>query len=46
MSEMRDAEENYMSNTHENFHNTSRYEEADERLGRLDEALELVSDIY
>jgi len=46
MAEMRDAEENYMNNMHENFQSSSRYEEADERLGSLDEALDAVRDIY
>ena len=46
MIEMRNAEEELMNNTPENLRSSSRYEDADERMSRLDEALDIIDDIY
>ena len=44
--EIHDAEEAYVTNTPENLQNSSRFEMAEDRLERLEEALESVEDIY
>jgi hypothetical protein len=46
MTEVRDAEEEYMNRIPENLQSSSRYDDADERLGKLDEAIDIISDIY
>jgi len=46
MIEMRNAEEELMNNTPENLRSSSRYEDADEHMSRLDEALDIIDDIY
>lgn len=46
MIEMRDAEEELMDNMPENLRSSSRYEDADERMSKLDEALDFIDDIY
>ena len=46
ITEIRNAEEDYLNNTPESLQSTSRYDEADERLGKLDEAIEAIGDIY
>ena len=46
ITEMRDAEEAYMDRMPESLQNSSRYEDADERLGKLDEVFDAINDIY
>jgi len=46
IAEIRNAEEEYMNNMPENLQGSSRYDEADERLGQLDEAINIIGDIY
>jgi len=46
MTEMRDAEDEFMNNMPENLQSSSRYEEADERLSSLDEVLDTIKDLY
>jgi len=46
MTEMRDAEDEFMNNMPENLQGSSRYEDADERLTSLVEALETIKDLY
>ena len=46
MTEIRDAEEDYMNRIPENLQGSSRYDDADERIGKLDEVIDIISDIY
>jgi len=46
ITEMRDAEEEYMCRMPENLQGSTRYDEADERLEKLDEAIDIIGDIY
>jgi len=46
ITEIRDAEEDYMNRMPENLRGSSRYDAADERLGKLDEAIDIIGDIY
>jgi len=46
ITEMRDAEEKFMNRMPENLQGSSRYDDADERLGKLDDAIDIIGDIY
>ena len=46
ITEMRNAEEGFMNRMPENFQGSDRYDEAEERLEKLDEAIDIISDIY
>jgi len=43
---LRDAQECANDNVHENFRNTENYEAAVERVAKMDEAIEILGDIY
>jgi len=44
--DLRDAQECANDNVHENFRNTENYEAAVERVAKMDEAIEILEDIY
>ena len=46
ITDMRNAEEEYMDRMPESLQGSERYDEAEERLGKLDEAIDIISDIY
>ena len=46
ITSLRDAEEEFMNNMPENLKNSSRYDDADERLEKLDEVIDIIGDIY
>lgn len=43
---LRDAQECANDNVHENFRNTEKYEASLERVEKMDEAIEILEDIY
>lgn len=43
---LRDAQECANDNVHENFRNTDNYEASVERVAKMDEAIEILGDIY
>lgn len=46
LKQIRDAQEHANENVHENFRNTDSFEDSEERVIRLDEAIEILDDIY
>jgi hypothetical protein len=46
LGDMRDAEEAYLGSTPDNLRGSDRYENAEDRLGRLEDAMADIEDIY
>ena len=46
LKQIRDAQENANDNVHENFRNTATFEEAEECVTKLDEAIDILDEIY
>jgi len=44
--QLRDAQESANDNVHENFRSAEGFEAAQERVAKMDEAIEILSDIY
>ena len=46
LKQLRDAQENANENVHENFRSTTNFEESLERVTKMDEAIDILDDIY
>ena len=46
LKQLRDAQEDANENVHENFRNTTNFEESLERVTKMDEAIDILDGIY